>query len=63
MVLVEVDVYEVHLVDRSTHEVLETFDAGQDYDAAIRKKDSWDLEYNDGTMYTKIEVYSEEVEE
>lgn len=63
MVLEEVDVYEVQLLDRATYEVLETFDAGQDYDAAIRKKDAWDLEYNDGTMYTKIEVYSEEVDE
>jgi len=63
MVYEEVDVYEVQLVDRATHTVLETFDTGQDHDAAYRKKDEWDLEYNDGTMYTKIEVYSEELDE
>lgn len=62
MVLEEVDVYEVQLLDRSTHEVLQTFDAGQDHDLAIRTKDEWDMEYSDGTMYTKIEIYAEDVE-
>ncbi len=62
MIEEEIDVYEVQLLDRTTHEVLESFDAGQDYDLALSKKDTWDLEFNDGTMYTKIEIYSEEVE-
>lgn len=59
----EIDVYEVQLLDRSTKEVLKSFDAGQDYDLAQQKMDEWNLEYCDGTMFTKIEIFSEEVED
>lgn len=63
MLVEEVDVYEVHLLDRTTNEVLQTFDAGTNYDLAVRTKDDWDIQYSDGTMYTKIEIYAEDVED
>lgn len=62
MITEEIEVFEVQLCDRVSNEVLETFDAGPDYDKAVQQKDEWDLEYNDGTMYTKIEIFTEDVE-
>ncbi|WNA16115.1 hypothetical protein XaC1_476 [Xanthomonas phage XaC1] len=61
--IVEVDVFEVQLVDRITKKVIKTYDAGMDYDKALQIQDQWNLAYVNGTNYTKIETYYDEIEE